>query len=424
MKTKTIRKNNKQGISLIVLVITIIVMVILAGAIILTLNNSGIINKASEAVEETNLATAKEVASLAWAEAYADGVRTVEDLADGTKGFETRIKEAFEKNNIDVDKCQLNITTSGVEVKLLSNIWVKDGFTVVKGDKVLKIGELVDYDETAGKANTGLTNVQWKVLGADDEGNLLIMSASDVKSSHLLGDDTGSDLEEAQNDWLNGAAELDGICEPYGYGEGAVGKARSITVEDVNKVTGYDPETASNGNPYGSGQLYQYGNVVEYEYNGTTKPAYTSVVTGDEPKALTGTHSNGFYYYNEETKEFAHITDLTTGTNGNVFAKLTSNYYYYYAPDLTTISSTDNAEAYQMIFGNDDTYYWLASPDVNTNTYYANFGMRYVDHGDVDASTLWISDGNTSYLENGVRAVVTLSSDVQFTEYTANGWSY
>ena len=127
----------KNGISLIVLVITIIVMVILAGAIILTLNNSGIIGKASEAVEETNLATVKEVASLAWAEAYADGVRTVEDLADGTKGFETRIKEAFEKNNIDVDKYQLNITTSGVEVKLLSNIWVKEGFTVVKGDKVL-----------------------------------------------------------------------------------------------------------------------------------------------------------------------------------------------------------------------------------------------------------------------------------------------
>lgn len=56
MKT---RKTSKKAVSLIVLVITIIVMVILAGAIILTLDNSGIINKASEAVEETNLATAQ-----------------------------------------------------------------------------------------------------------------------------------------------------------------------------------------------------------------------------------------------------------------------------------------------------------------------------------------------------------------------------
>ena len=104
----------KKGISLIVLVITIIVMVILAGAIILTLNNSGIINKASSAVEETNLATAKEVASLAWAEAYADGARTVEDL-------EQAVLEAFTNNKINKDDYIIEIDTTGVEVKLAKN---------------------------------------------------------------------------------------------------------------------------------------------------------------------------------------------------------------------------------------------------------------------------------------------------------------
>ena len=43
-----------KGISLIVLVITIIVMIILAGSIIITLSNSGIINKANEAVDLSN----------------------------------------------------------------------------------------------------------------------------------------------------------------------------------------------------------------------------------------------------------------------------------------------------------------------------------------------------------------------------------
>lgn len=61
---------NKQGISLIVLVITIIVMIILAAAIILTLNNSGIINRANEAVEKTDLAQVKNLAALKWSEAY------------------------------------------------------------------------------------------------------------------------------------------------------------------------------------------------------------------------------------------------------------------------------------------------------------------------------------------------------------------
>lgn len=45
----------KQGISLIVLVITIIVMIILAAAIIISLTNAGIINKASDAVTESDL---------------------------------------------------------------------------------------------------------------------------------------------------------------------------------------------------------------------------------------------------------------------------------------------------------------------------------------------------------------------------------
>lgn len=48
-------RNNKQGISLIVLVITIIVMIILASTIIVTLSNNGIIKLSSEAVFKSNV---------------------------------------------------------------------------------------------------------------------------------------------------------------------------------------------------------------------------------------------------------------------------------------------------------------------------------------------------------------------------------
>ena len=44
----------KQGISLIVLVITIIVMIILAAAVVITLSNTGIIDRAGKAVDLTN----------------------------------------------------------------------------------------------------------------------------------------------------------------------------------------------------------------------------------------------------------------------------------------------------------------------------------------------------------------------------------
>ena len=57
--------NNKKGISLIVLVITIIVMIVLAAAIILSLQSSGIIDKANEAKTASDVANAKQLVAMA-----------------------------------------------------------------------------------------------------------------------------------------------------------------------------------------------------------------------------------------------------------------------------------------------------------------------------------------------------------------------
>ncbi|MDD2627767.1 MAG: hypothetical protein PHR25_03715 [Clostridia bacterium] len=62
------KKNKLKGISLIVLVITIIIMIIIAGTIILSLNNSNIIDMAIVAKNKSDVANAKEVAVLAKAE--------------------------------------------------------------------------------------------------------------------------------------------------------------------------------------------------------------------------------------------------------------------------------------------------------------------------------------------------------------------
>ncbi len=65
----------KQGISLIVLVITIIVMIILAASVVITLSDTGIIDKANQAVQLTDEKQVQDLASLVWAEAYMDGLR-------------------------------------------------------------------------------------------------------------------------------------------------------------------------------------------------------------------------------------------------------------------------------------------------------------------------------------------------------------
>ena len=103
-------KELKKGVSLIVLVITIIVMVILAGVIILTLDNSGIINKAQNAVDQSNLAEVKNIAQLAWAEAFLDGKTTKEEL-------EQAVMEKLAEQNITAEYYNgytMEVTTSGV----------------------------------------------------------------------------------------------------------------------------------------------------------------------------------------------------------------------------------------------------------------------------------------------------------------------
>ena len=306
---------------------------------------------------------------------------------------------------------KVEIISNKVVVSVGINGWRKKGIKVVNGEQELEIGDLVDYTAT-GTDYDG----DWKVLGADDDGNLLIMSASDVNNKSLS---ANISMENRQYTWLNGAAELDALCEPYGSGESAI-HARSITIEDIDSITGFDKTT------YGKGEIDQYGNEVTYLYNGTTNPTYYSEVTGEREMSY---HSSGFYYYDYDLKKFVHITaeKLESGEKGEEITKLTSNYYKYGVDD---VELTEKVEL--MLFGGYNVewneykaWYWLASTFVLVSDNNVHFGMYYVDIGDINDNLLWNLDGpNVDTDEAGVRAVVTLSSDITFTEYTEDGWSY
>ncbi len=106
---------NKQGISLIVLVITIIVMTILAASVVITLSNTGIINKANDAVEKTNINEVRQLATLTWSEEFMDGKR-----GDTLKNAVLEsLKDYTDKYDIVVDDKGVTVSkkgeTSGVE---------------------------------------------------------------------------------------------------------------------------------------------------------------------------------------------------------------------------------------------------------------------------------------------------------------------
>ena len=103
----------KKGISLIVLVITIIVIIIMTSTLIISLGNSEIINKANQAVVDSNLQQIQHIATLAWSEAYIESM----DELNEEKRLET-LRESVDKSleNIDVSKYDIKVDLKGVSV--------------------------------------------------------------------------------------------------------------------------------------------------------------------------------------------------------------------------------------------------------------------------------------------------------------------
>lgn len=326
-----------SGITLIVLVVTIVVILILSGVTITAITDEdGIWNKSNEFAENTN----------------------------------SIIEESSQQVNNMVE-----------ELDEIMNPWVQNKTVVTKklksGTITLNVGE--DYEYDCGVVNyTG----GWKVLGAEN-GKLLIMSTVDVGNLQLSG-------KEGYN---TGVERLNAACAPYGR------NARSVTVDDINRVTGYDPTKQNNNTKYGAGEFYEYGNKVTYTASGssaTNEKKYTSAIS-----------------------KYEHPDGRILGQNDVTSIQVESTSYYYYPSTLTTSDGEQTGEigisktspAYKLLFRKADDSancsYWLASSYVYAYSNYSYFGLHIVySGGRVGRYDLWNSDSGASSRSNGVRAVV------------------
>ena len=153
--------------------------------------------------------------------------------------------------------------------------------TCKKGKTTVKIGDYVNYSPTEGTTETKYpspkdkngygdqtfsSNYQgtWQVLGVDEEGCLMLISSDIIKTTsnkyfYLKG----------QNGYVNGVKELNKISAIYGNGKYAK-SARSVNVDDVNKITGY-VDDLYNAGPF---DVNQTGNKVTYTLNSDGKIHY------------------------------------------------------------------------------------------------------------------------------------------------------
>lgn len=185
--------------------------------------------------------------------------------------------------------------------------------------------------------------------------------------------------------------------------------ARSMDVEDINRVTGYNPDVAKYNE--GTNNVYQWKNEVTYTLNADGKIHYqgTKYPTTDTTSSYTRfTYWNGSNWIPLENE---------TGKNS---VTLTHDYYNYYPQTLSTISSSEttingSTSAYTLLFANTSStnYYWLSSQYVNADGGDCLFGMRSVDGGYVGGYYLYSSYGSTFSASYGLRPVVSLKSNVK-----------
>ena len=387
-------KNNK-GITLIALVITIIVLIILAGvAISMLTGENGILLQAAKAKEKTEDGQKEENEALG---SYEDVIQQYV----GEKVWSYKEDEEGRKTIVTNGEIELPI---GTYINYNAAAEDADEKTIVEKTVTSEAGSPTatgDYSaegQTVSKGNghsnqifsNKATTNGWRVLGVDEgTGEIIIISADPVKTT-----ENKSFYLQGIAGYQYGPDELDKICGVYGEGYGAR-KARSIDVEDVNKITGYnpnnegvyDPESTGTGTKFGSGLIFEYGNEITYKWNAT---ANTVDLIGSNGETDSGTDSNygtyGFNWYDEQAKRWKTLKQ-NVGTEQDI-VKLKNSYYFYDPYSLTGESSTEregistDSDEYKTLFTNKagtNVSYWLASSAVDTDMYRILFDMRYVN---------------------------------------------
>ena len=210
-------------------------------------------------------------------------------------------------------------------------------------------------DENGSKDQTFSinTDTKWRVLGEDDNGQILIVSADPVKKDMGETNDPYFYLKGAKG-YINAETVLERISKIYGHGVGATG-ARSLKIEDVNEICGVT--VGSKGLTPAVDELHEFGQRHSYK------------------------------------DEYASPEDYLAGKWSN-FSKTTDAYYY--EGNNSLLKTATNARAYETIFFNKQSKKcnWLGSRSVWAFNH-AQFNVGTVGGGEVSLrSCLFENGGN------------------------------
>ncbi len=378
---------NSKGITLVALVITIIIMLILAGvALRLALGENGLFKMSEKAVEKYKEEAAKEENTLGNME------KQLKYMIEGYVPDRSMLKVGDEVNYTP----QTAKTTYTLEGN-------KSGYGDYTSSKPKTMTKATDQEISQ-------ENYTWKIMDINSKtGEVKIMGVptSSMPTVYFKG----------ALGYNNGVYLLDDICKTL-YSNSDLGvTARSIDIEDIESKMNDKGRDAKND--------YISENQTTKEFNGSNA-YYPNIYKYQQDSNIDGTEkTEGISESDDGTKTEAGIPiEHATNVEGYTQAEtsITVKGTYYYATQ--NAGYFDDEDFYNLMFKT-GTYYWLASrySGCFSSSSCADFGLRIVASSSINGYKMFNSDGD--YDDDNIRVcpVVSLGANIQITrDGNAGAW--
>ena len=414
MKTKKELKNQK-AITLIALVITIVVLLILAGVTIASLTgDNGILTRTNEAKQKTKAGNIQEQIDL-W--------KTNLTMIDNINMEEAKKEflDKLEKEELITNEERQEIEKTG-SMKIGDQVIVFWKITIAEKvkDGTIKIGDYVAYVPSenisstineeinqysgfsSGEQSISQEKLNWRVFDITNDGNVRLISENPTNSKIRL---NGYDA------YNNIVYLVDKSCkELYSNNEYSI-DVKNLKINDIEEkinVNNFDYREYANANV----DTKKYGGKKEYNLPNSV---YPSIFAKERNSWIEGISVPELDL--SEQKE-----PIVGKVEGKSSITITQTCW------IRKMDRSDFIDEmyYNLLIGNgenDYQSYWLSSRSINAYPNEAIFNTRFVTNGSVTVGNIFRSNGQGESNAMPIRPIVTLNSEVaiNMTDDSKNG---
>ena len=370
--------------------------------------------KVTEAKVKTEESQTKEEITIAWNGVEVEGTVNRWDVEHKASSLQTELRKEDSSATATANGTNITVKYKGYDATINTTNGSLTNFAKSSGSgdvpNALTVGEA--YDNQLIKIGdpftyTADTQTEWIVFGKDENGDVLLTTATPVEDNKF------TLIYNAQH-WLSYETDLHTHCANL-YSNVSKGiTARSITIEDINRVTGYT-EPPLTPITFGTGEgEYNYYYPTTATANAGTKPYWKKPI-GAAEKTFTSNEIHAVYSYNS--------LDVTNTNSKYVFGESLGETNSGSGSGASSgsgsgASSGCGSRDYSGVT-NGLFHYILATRGILIDPYMLNYIYGSVNSGTVSswcnafccASGSFTTDYNTSETRP-VRPIVVLPSDI------------